>query len=60
MARVGNETRLILRLASERMHDELRRKEIAKVGNDFYHGFRDGLVKYQQTLDNIVAELETK
>jgi len=62
MARIGNEVKLILRLASEQQARkwDLTKGEQANGITDYYRGFRAGMDWYEQTLQSIVSELESK
>ena len=58
MAGIGNEAKLILKLAAERMECkyDLVRQEEAK---EFMRGFHICLATYNTTLMQVVAELES-
>ena len=60
MAKVGNEAKLILRLAEERVAGRVRAMESQKPDASYSNGFRSGVTIYKQTLDEVVSELEGK
>ena len=59
MAKVTNETKLVLKLAEERS-DTLEEKETkgASFPVYFISGFRKGIIAYKDLLQRIVGELE--
>jgi hypothetical protein len=73
MARIGNETKLILKLAKEQVDNDKRSLELeiefrARPGNHpenltwqeaMLIGYRVGISKYNNTLNNIAHDLET-
>lgn len=59
MAKVGNEARLILRLAEERIDtDHLRISKDSDLSEHYKDGFADAVNKYKDILFHIVRELE--
>ena len=61
MAKIGNEAKLILRLAEDRAKD--RADAVCNVhGEDdpYAEGFGDGVQEYMDMLSNIVKDLEAK
>jgi len=59
MAKIGNEAKLILTLAKERMANKY---DDIDIGNsrDFLSGYKQCLQDFVVTLDNVVLELESK
>ena len=67
MAKLGNETKLVLKLAKERAHrtspkglEPLGIEQDPKLHEAYMHGWVAGLNRYGGTLDSIVVELEER
>ena len=66
MAKIGNETRLVLKLAQERAKAESERANARAVGDataeqkQYFAGMIAGIEWYYQELRNIALELERK
>jgi len=59
MAKVGNEIKLVLSLAKERM-GKLRDSRARTANSDYCLGYDRAYTDWLMTLDSVVAELETK
>ena len=61
MARIGNESRFILRLASKRMETWLGRREFdSQIGKAEQAGEKRAVQVYKSCLNGIIAELENR
>ena len=62
MAKIGNEAKLILKLAEQQMAERARQIiRVTKEGDDQYiKGYERAVSQYDMTLNNIILELEAK
>lgn len=60
MAKVGNEVKLILRLAYEQAEQVIEAYKGQGVGADYLRGFITGMHRYNENLKAIILDLESK
>lgn len=67
MAKIGNETRLILKLAAEKAKVDVTSQDNHATTNsnlpgvvDYTRGFKEGMARYEYLLQLIINDLERK
>jgi len=61
MAKIGNESKLILKLAEQQTEDKRQKILVGKdYTSDFLLGYETGRNDYKHTLANIVEEIEQR
>jgi len=60
MAKIGNETKLVLKLVRERMGSQREHHKHFIYGKDWYDGYEKCYWEWCRTTDSVVEELEIK